>query len=445
MMDIYALRELLLDLDCMTAFRHVLRTPSIRALHALLRACAQEDANARALTEAYCAAYDAWLNAASEGKGGFAREALEAVLYEESPAAALCARTDTLPYSLVNAMAHDLDALGRLTAIEPAMFLLLCERAGMSGRVAARLPVWEPSIGREAFDPRIGERLLAREGAKCAAAFFRKHGSGLFARCPGSTWVGVSEKTPLGLRGVREPDPIRLEDMVLYERERGVLVENTRRLLAGHQACNILLYGDKGTGKSATVKALLSSFWLDGLRIVEVPLAHLTNLPAIFATLREQPGKFIVFVDDLAFGDSCPEYTALKTVLEGGLEARPANVVVYATSNRRNIVRQRFSERQDDVNERDTLEEKFSLADRFDLRLTFTAPSQEEYFTICRALLDARGIEYDWEELLPRARQWTVSHNGCSPRIARQFVDLIDGEREDAQADSDEVENEAGA
>ena len=209
--------------------------------------------------------------------------------------------------------------------------------------------------------------------------------------------------------------------------QHGALVENTRRLLDGRQACNILLYGDKGTGKSATVKALLSSFWLEGLRIVEVPLAQLTNLPTIFSILREQPGKFIVFVDDLAFNDSCPEYTALKTVLEGGLEARPSNVVVYATSNRRNIVRQRFSERQDDVNERDTLEEKFSLADRFDLRLTFSAPTQEEYFTICRALLDARGVKYDWETLMPRARAWTVSHNGCSPRIARQFVDYIAG------------------
>ena len=238
----------------------------------------------------------------------------------------------------------------------------------------------------------------------------------------------MSERYPLGLRGIAKPDPIRLEDMVLYEKERGTLVENTRRLLSGRQAGNILLYGDKGTGKSATVKALLSSMWLEGLRIVEVPLAHLTNLPTIFSILRDQPGRFIVFVDDLAFGDSCSEYTALKTVLEGGLEARPANVVVYATSNRRNIVRQRFSERQDDVNERDTLEEKFSLADRFDLRLTFKVPTQDEYFIICRALLDARGVEYDWDALMPRARAWTVSHNGCSPRIARQFVDFVSQE-----------------
>jgi predicted AAA+ superfamily ATPase len=204
------------------------------------------------------------------------------------------------------------------------------------------------------------------------------------------------------------------------------LIENTRALLAGKKAANVLLFGDKGTGKSATCKALLSSFWLEGLRIVEVPLIKLTHLQEIFSVLREQPGKFIVFVDDLAFSDSCPEYTALKTVLEGGLEARPQNVVVYATSNRRNIVRQRFSEREDDVNERDTLEEKYSLADRFDLRLSFQSPSQDEYLQIVRALLEAHGVETaeKWETISREACSFTVSHAGRSPRIARQFVDL---------------------
>ena len=429
-MDIHELRELMLDIECMTVLRHVMDRPARSALYRLVCDCAGDGCSEEELTYAYCEVYNAWLTAAAQGKSGFARAALEAVLFEESPAAAICARVDAgrLPYSVMNALGHDLEVLGRLTAIDPAMFMLLCERAGLSGKLAARLPMWEPALGTPQFDPRVDAGMLSREGARRVAAFFRKHGTGLFASCPGSTWVGESEKYPLGLRGITKPDPIRLEDMVLYEKERSTLVENTRRLLAGHQACNILLYGDKGTGKSATVKALLSSMWLDGLRIVEVPLVHLTNLPTIFSILRDQPGKFIVFVDDLAFGDSCPEYTALKTVLEGGLEARPENVVVYATSNRRNIVRQRFSERQDDVNERDTLEEKFSLADRFDLRLTFKAPTQEEYFTICRALLDARGLSYDWETLMPRARAWTVSHNGCSPRIARQFVDFIEGE-----------------
>ena len=435
-MDIHELRELMLDIECMTVLRHVMDRPAMSALYRLVCDCAGDGCSEEELTYAYCEVYNAWLTAAAQGKSGFARAALEAVLFEESPVAAMCARVDAsaLPYSVMNALGHDLEVLGRLTAIDPAMFMLLCERAGLSGKLAARLPMWEPALGAQQFDPRVDADMLTREGARRVAAFFRKHGTGLFASCPGSTWVGVSEKYPLGLRGITKPDPIRLEDMVLYEKERGTLVENTRRLLAGHQACNILLYGDKGTGKSATVKALLTNMWLDGLRIVEVPLAQLTNLPTIFSILREQPGKFIVFVDDLAFSDSCPEYTALKTVLEGGLEARPENVVVYATSNRRNIVRQRFSERQDDVNERDTLEEKFSLADRFDLRLTFKAPTQEEYFTICRALLDARGLSDDWETRMPRARAWTVSHTGGAARIARQFVDLIEGEMAQEQA-----------
>jgi len=426
-MDIHELRELMMDIECMTVLRHVMDKPAMSALYRLVSYCASDGMAEGELTYAYCEVYNAWLNTVSAGTGSFGRMALEAALFEESAVATMCARTDAsrLPYSVMNALGHDLEVLGRLTNIDPAMFMLLCERAGMSGKMAARLPMWEPALGTELNDPRIDMQMLTREGARRVAAFFRRHGTGLFARCPGSTWVGESERYPLGLRGIVKPDPICLEDMVLYEKERGVLVENTKRLLAGRQACNILLYGDKGTGKSATVKALLSSMWLEGLRIVEVPLAHLTNLPTIFSILRDQPGKFIVFVDDLAFGDSCPEYTALKTVLEGGLEARPANVVVYATSNRRNIVRQRFSERQDDVNERDTLEEKFSLADRFDLRLTFKEPTQDEYFTICRALLDSRGVEYDWEELMPKARAWTVSHNGCSPRIARQFVDFV--------------------
>ena len=429
-MDIHELRELMMDIECMTVLRHVMDKPAMSALYRLVSYCAGDGMAEGELTYAYCEVYNAWLNTVSAGTGSFGRMALEAALFEESAVATMCARTDAsrLPYSVMNALGHDLEVLGRLTNIDPAMFMLLCERAGMSGKMAARLPMWEPALGTELNDPRIDMQMLTRDGARRVAAFFRMHGTGLFARCPGCTWVGESERYPLGLRGIVKPDPICLEDMVLYEKERGVLVENTKRLLAGRQACNILLYGDKGTGKSATVKALLSSMWLEGLRVVEVPLAHLTNLPTIFSILRDQPGKFIVFVDDLAFGDSCPEYTALKTVLEGGLEARPANVVVYATSNRRNIVRQRFSERQDDVNERDTLEEKFSLADRFDLRLTFKEPTQDEYFTICRALLDSRGVEYDWETLMPRARAWTVSHNGCSPRIARQFVDFVSQE-----------------
>ncbi len=429
-MDIQDLKTLLLDLNCMTAFRHVMDNPAIRALVDLCVACVQDRMDEESLTEAYCRVYQAWLQILSEGRGGFAREALQAVLFEDSATARICSKGGVLPYSLLNGMGHDLETIGQLTSIEPAMFLLLCERAGMPGHTAVRLPVWEPTVGINLPDERMDEKMLSREGVSKVVSFFETHGTGLFAKYPAATYVGVDESHPMGLRGVSEPDPVCLDDLIQYEEQRGALIDNTKRLLAGKRAGNVLLYGDKGTGKSATVKALLGSFFKEGLRIVEVTPQHLTHLQEIFAALREFPCKFIVFVDDLAFNDSCPEYTALKTVLEGGLEARPSNVVVYATSNRRNIVRQRFSERQDDVNERDTLEEKFSLADRFDFRLTFLAPSQEEYEEICQEMLARRGIEIPWESLKEQARGWTVQRAGRSPRIARQFVDMIAGEAE---------------
>ncbi len=434
-MNLDDLRTLLLDLSCMTALRHVLDNPAISALVNLCCACVDDRSDEEKLTLAYCTAYNAWLEAVSRGRGGFARQALDEILFRETPVARLCSGREKIPYSVLSAMGHDLETLGKLTGIEPAMFLLLCERAGMPGQHAVRLPVWEPMLGEETPDPRTHLSMLSRNGTDEVIRFFATQGTGLFARYPAATYVGVSADAPQGLRGVERPDPIRLSELVRYERQRGVLEENTRRLLAGQHAGNVLLYGDKGTGKSATVKALLQQYWSEGLRIVEVQPQHLTHLQELFSLLRSQPCRFIVFVDDLAFNDSCPEYTALKTVLEGGLEARPENVVVYATSNRRNIVRQRFSEREDDVNTRDTLEEKFSLADRFDIRLTFTEPDMETYFAIARDILAMRGLEAP-DNFDERARTFSMTHSGRSPRVARQFVDALEVELRESAAEA---------
>ena len=359
-MDNSELWTLLTDVECMTALGHVRDNPAMAALIRLLWACRGEHQDPEMLRNAYIGVYDAWLHAAAKGRGGFAREALEAVLFEESAAASLCARMDAadLPYSLVSSMAHDLETLGQITAIEPAMCLLLCQRAGMTGETAARLPVWEPVLGIEPFDPRIDRDMLSRAGARRVAAFFRKQGTGIFARYPGSIYVGVSKEYPLGLRGVSKPDSIRLEEMVLYENVRSLLVENTEHLMHGESAGHVLLCGNKGTGKSATVKALLPKFMLEGLRIVEMPPAQLTHLPELFHVLRDQPCKFIVFVDDLTFETSGPEYEALKSALEGGLETCPENVVIYATCSRAGIVSK--------AGEGEASPALCALADRFD-------------------------------------------------------------------------------
>ena len=442
-MDIQDIRTILLDLNCMTTLRFTMETPSVKALIDLCVACVDDRMDEERLTEAYCRAYNAWLDTIACGHSGFARDVLETILYTESPVARICAGSREVPYSMLSGLRHDLDVLGKLTRIEPALFLLFCERAGMPGKTAVRLPVWEPEHRGELEDSRLSLRMLSGDGVQEVVSFFRRQGTGVFAQYAAATW----EQGARGLRGVAEPDPIHMSDLILYEKQHEVLVENTRRLLQGRNAGNILLYGDKGTGKSASVKALLNDYWQEGLRIVEVRPQCLTDLPEIFVLLRGQPCKFIVFVDDLAFNDSCPEYTALKTVLEGGLEVRPQNVVVYATSNRRNIVRQSFSEREDDVNARDTLEEKFSLADRFDLRLTFQEPTQDQYFSICQSLIEGRNLNVDWGEVMPRARAWTLSHGGRSPRVARQFVDALESElaeQTDAAAEA-EAAGENGA
>jgi len=425
-MDQAQAAALLARLDRLTVLAHVAAHPAVRNMRELLALLAGPDAAEKGFTRAYVAVYGAWLDCLADGHGGFAGALREEALFTACPLATLCARLpfEQLPYSVLRAGAHDLAALGELAALEPADLLDLAARAGIPREAAGALPAWELSPPRFPPDPRLEGIALNTGGMRALSEFFRIHGTGLFAACPGLTWVGVSAGHPLGLRGVRSPDPIHLEDLVLYDTQRQALIDNTRALLDGRPAANILLYGDKGTGKSATIKALLPRFWLEGLRIVEIPPAHLTQLPNVFAMLRGQQGRFIVYVDDLAFSDSCPEYTALKTVLEGGLETRPSNTVVYATSNRRNIVRQRFSERQDDVNERDTLEEKFSLADRFDLRLTFEAPSQDEYLQITAVLCAARGCAFDAASR-EEALAWTVSRGGRSPRLARQFAEAL--------------------
>ena len=172
-MDIHELHELMLDIECMTVLRHVMDKPALSALYRLGCDCAKDNCDEGELTYAYCEVYNAWLETAAQGKCGFAREALECVLLEESAVARVCAQMDELPYSVISALAHDLEALGRLTAIEPAMFMLLCERAGMSGKLAARLPMWEPALGLDTLDPRMDIGMLSRKGAARVAAFWR--------------------------------------------------------------------------------------------------------------------------------------------------------------------------------------------------------------------------------------------------------------------------------
>jgi uncharacterized protein len=256
------------------------------------------------------------------------------------------------------------------------------------------------------------------------AAYYRQFGTGLFARYCAFRWQQGQ------LRGIAHPDPVQLTELVGYESQKDTLVKNTEFLLAGSPALQVLLYGSRGTGKSSLVKGLLNKYSERGLRLIEVAKSDLKDLPEIVEQLRNLPQKFIIFVDDLSFEEDDDAFKALKVVLEGSVTARAQNVVVYATSNRRHLVREFFGDRprpsdSDEVHAWDTLQEKLSFSDRFGLTLTFEPANQDTYLQIVHHLATQAGISLPQEDLDYRALQWATRHNGRSGRTARQFVDFL--------------------
>ncbi|MBE9125481.1 MULTISPECIES: ATP-binding protein [unclassified Coleofasciculus] len=259
------------------------------------------------------------------------------------------------------------------------------------------------------------------------AAYYRQHGTGLWAEYRALHWQSGQ------LVGIAHPDPVQLEELRGYDSQKATLVKNTEFLLAGYPALHVLLYGSRGSGKSSLVKGLLQNYSSRGLRLIEVAKSDLKELPAIVEQVRDLPQKFIIFVDDLSFEEDDDAFKALKVVLEGSVTARPPNVVVYATSNRRHLVREFFGDRprpsdNDEVHGWDTVQEKLSFSDRFGLTLTFEPANQNTYLQIVQHLANRAGINLPQEELEYRALQWATRHNGRSGRSARQFVDFLRGE-----------------
>ncbi|MFZ4640798.1 MAG: ATP-binding protein [Nodosilinea sp.] len=265
------------------------------------------------------------------------------------------------------------------------------------------------------------------EGLSSLAHHYRQEGVGVFGQYRAVRWQAQT------LEGIPHPDPIRLAQLTAYDRPRQDLIQNTLALLRGYPALNVLLYGSRGSGKSSLVKALVNEYYSQGLRLIEVPRARLQDLAQIVEHLRPLPQKFIIFVDDLSFETDDEAFKALKVVLEGGLTARPDNVVVYATSNRRHLVPEYFGDRpqasdQEEVQAWDTVQEKLSFSDRFGLTLTFEPADQQTYLTIVQHLAKQTAITMDMDQLTAQALQWATRHNGRSGRTARQFIDWIRGQ-----------------
>jgi uncharacterized protein len=342
---------------------------------------------------------------------GLQAHLVERILYDEN-AFTLAAEAGGVPDGLISSARGDLRHLALLWRTEPD-----------AGFGAPPLPPYAPAPDgiRRAMAESPDWAALAPE----LAAHIGSQGAGEMGRYRAFRWERGA------LRGIADPDPVTLDDLVGNSEAKAVICRNTEQFLAGLPANNLLLYGDRGTGKSSTVKALIHRYGGQGLRLLEVSRSELREIGAVMQRVRGRALRFILFIDDLSFEEFEAEYKTFKAVLEGSLERRPANVLVYATSNRKHLIRERWGDRpspaDEEVHAGDTMQEKLSLADRFGLTVIFATPDQEEYLRIVRSLAEQRRIEMPWEELRRLALQWELWQNGRSGRTARQFIDDLCG------------------
>lgn len=261
--------------------------------------------------------------------------------------------------------------------------------------------------------------------------FYRKYGVGKFGLNKAFRIAGGEDGGEI-LEPITSTGDMVLSDLVGYESQKQKLIENTQAFVEGRQANNVLLYGDAGTGKSTSVKAILNQYYGQGLRMIEVYKHQFKDLSKVIAQVKNRNYRFIIYMDDLSFEEFEIEYKYLKAVIEGGLETKPENVLIYATSNRRHLIRETWSDRsdmsQDELHRSDTMQEKLSLAGRFGVSIGFFKPSQKEYFDIVTTLA-ARypEISLSQEELCREANKWELSHGGISGRTAEQFIRYLLG------------------
>ena len=381
--------EWLAHLDGLVVFRGLLAAEPLRALRAALAAEENELTGAIAALEAELFARGTnWTDTL-----------LNTVLEEENLCLRVAAGQDAGPV-LEKALADELDflqQLGRATLDE------------VFPGAAVFLPRWQTT-------PDADYR-AAYEARRAAAD---RKGYGMFAR------YHVFALEDGHLVPVRYPDPQRLSELPGYEQEREKVIANTRALLEGRPANNVLLYGDAGTGKSSTVKAVANELAPDGLRLIEVKKNQLYQIPALMDELANNPLKFILFIDDLSFSANDDNFAALKAILEGGVGGRSHNVAVYATSNRRHLVKETMADRSgDDLHAADTRQELMSLAARFGLTVTFQQPDKDRYERILLELAKQYGIQMPSDQLYIKGAAFAIRAGGRSPRVAKQFVELL--------------------
>ena len=331
---------------------------------------------------------------------------LSAAVLEAETVCVRQAASGTLAPALQTALDSELAFLQALCGLTLDELLAAAGSATGQAQELAFLPRWETS------------------GIDLPAAYAQrmnevgKKGYGMFAKHHVFT-VENGQLVP-----VKYPDPQRLSELPGYEKEREKVIANTKALLAGMPANNVLLYGDAGTGKSSAVKAIANEFAPEGLRLVEVKKNQLYQIPDLMDKLAANPLKFILFIDDLSFTANDDNFAALKAILEGSVGGRAKNIAVYATSNRRHLIKETLTDRTgDDIHEADTRQELMSLSARFGLMVTFQRPEKARFENILAELAKQHGIDMPMDQLLVKAEAFAIRAGGRSPRVAKQFIE----------------------
>ena len=280
-----------------------------------------------------------------------------------------------------------------------------------------------------------------REFFKVITQFYKDYGVGMF----GMNKAFRIEENPKGgitFKPINNMDSVTLDDLIGYEIQKKKLVDNTKAFVSGKKANNALLFGDSGTGKSTSIKAIVNQYYDDGLRMIEIYKHQFQYLSTVISEIKNRNYKFIIYMDDLSFEEFEIEYKYLKAVIEGGVETRPDNILIYATSNRRHLIKETWRDRNDvdtsvDKHHSDTVEEKLSLVNRFGVTISFSKPSQKEFFEIVIGLARREGITMSDEELKAEANKWELHHGGLSGRTAQQFINHCLGMQEEENVISD--------
>jgi len=387
------LRNLGLLLSAFGVFRALLQDPVIRKLHKLLLSKPGTEEAVSAYGDFAAALYDS-------GFGALGQYIADVVGDNENPYIRAIGRGEDPGKAMEQTALRELAVLQELAELTPEQ---LSAVTGFEGALPGFLV----------------ENVDIPGSYKNRCANIGRYGYGSYARHK-MFYVNQENK----IVPVHNPDTTRLCDLIDYEREQKIIMDNTVALLEGRPAANILLTGDAGTGKSSTVKAVVNELYDRGLRILEVRKEQLHAIPAVLDELAGNPLKFILFIDDLSFGKDDGDFSVLKAILEGSVSAKASNIVIYATSNRRHLVKESFSSRDgDDVHRNDTMQEIISLSERFGIQVTFQKPTKQVYLGIVHHLAKENGLEMPETELDMLAERYALGRGGRSARAATQFID----------------------